>query len=114
MATSHLGEGIPEQPADLDEPLVGQTPYQDLADYEEILAEHHEVIKSDEVNKTLWKRINRQIEPGFSYSDLRSLLEEVMSKEVSVFKINLGFGVVLYNTVQQIYKYARIQITILF
>ena len=28
-----------------------------------------------------------------------------MCKEVSVFKINLGFGVVLYNTVQQRHKY---------
>ena len=105
MATSHLGGGIPARPADLDEPIVGQTPYQNLAEYEEILVEHHDVIKSGEVNRTLWKRINRQIEPGFSYSDLKSLLEEVMSTEVSVFKINLGFGVVLYNTVQQIYKY---------
>ena len=105
MATSHLGGGIPARPVDLDEPIVGETPYQDLADYEEVLAEHRDVIKSDEVNKTLWKRINRQIEPGFSYSDLNSLLEEVLSKEVSVFKINIGFGVVLYNTVQRIYKY---------
>ena len=28
-----------------------------------------------------------------------------MFKEVSAFKINLGFGVILYNTVHQIYKY---------
>ena len=28
-----------------------------------------------------------------------------MSPEVSVFKINLGFGVVLYNTIQQLFKY---------
>ena len=28
-----------------------------------------------------------------------------MSSEVSVFEINLGFGVTLYNTVDQVYKY---------
>ena len=82
LATSHLGGGIPARPADLNEPIVGQTTYQDLADYEEILTKHHDVIKSDEINKTLWKRINRQIEPEFSYSNLKLLLEEVLSKEV--------------------------------
>ena len=64
-----------------------------------------DVIKSDEINKPLWKRINREIEPGFTYSDLQSLLNEMMNKEVSAFKINIGFGVILYNTVEQIYKY---------
>ena len=53
----------------------------------------------------MWKRINREIEPGFTYGNLKSLLDELMDKEVSIFKINIGFGVILYNTIQQIYKY---------
>ena len=37
LATSHFGGGIPARPAELDEPIVGETPYQDLAAYEEVL-----------------------------------------------------------------------------
>ena len=70
MATSHFGGGIPARPAELDEPIVGKTPYQDLAAYEEILDEHMDIIKSYEVNKTLWKRINKRIDSDFTYSDL--------------------------------------------
>ena len=105
LATSHFGGGIPPRPASLNEPIVGHTAYQDLAEYQEVLDEHRDVIRSDEINRTLWKRINRQIDPDFTYADLKSLLNEVMSEEVSVFKINLGFGVVLYNTIQQTYRY---------
>ena len=104
-ATFHLGGGIAAQPADLNQPIVGQTPYQESAAYEEVLAQHQDVIKSDEINRTLWKRINCEIDPGFTYGNLKSLLDELMDKEVSVFEINIGFGVILYNTIEQVYKY---------
>ena len=105
LVTFHLGGGISARPADLNQPIVGQSPYQELAAYEEVLAQHMDVIKSDEINQTLWKRINREIEPDFTYGNLKSLLDGLMDKEVSVFKINIGFGVILYNTVEQIFKY---------
>ena len=105
MATSHFGGGIPAQPADLEDPIVGRTPYQDLAEYQEVLDDHRDVIRSDETDRPLWKKINREIDPEFTYGNLKSLLDEVMSQEVSVFKINLGFGVILYNTIQQTYRY---------
>ena len=83
LATFHLGGEIAARPADLNQPIVGQTPYQESAAYEEVLSQHMDVIKSDEINKTLWKRINREIEPGFTYGNLKSLLDELMDKEVS-------------------------------
>ena len=77
----------------------------ELAAYEQVLDENRETIRSNEINKTQWKRLNREIEPGFTYNNLKVLLNEIMSSEVSVFKINLGFGVVSYNTIQQLFKY---------
>ena len=74
LATSHLGESIPARPVDLSEPIIGQTPYQDLAEYKEILDMHTDVIRSDETTHLLWKRINCEIDPVFLYSDLKSLL----------------------------------------
>ena len=91
--------------ADLNEVIVGHTSYQDRAEYEEVLEEHRNVIRSQDINRPEWRRINRQIGPDFTYGDLKSLLNEVMRTEVGAFKINAGFGVVLYHVVQQEYRY---------
>ena len=53
LATSHLDGGVPAPPADLNKAIVGQTPCQKLAEYEDILDEYRGTIKSYEVNKTL-------------------------------------------------------------
>ena len=66
LATNHLGGGLPARPADSNEPIVGETPYQDLAAYEQVLDENRETIRSNEINKRQWKRVNREIEPGLS------------------------------------------------
>ena len=79
LATFHLGGEIAARPAALNQPIVEQTPYQKSAEYEEVLVQHMDVIKSDEINKTLWKRINREIEPGFTYGDLKSLLYKLVN-----------------------------------
>ena len=41
--------------------------------------------------------------PDFTYAALKGLLNEVMRTEVSAFRINIGFGVVLFNVVNQDY-----------
>ena len=69
MATNHLGGEISARPADLNQPIVGETPYQELAAYEQVLDDHMDTIKSNVVNRTLWKRINREIEPLFTYNN---------------------------------------------
>ena len=111
VATVHNGRGAsmpptgPSQPANLNEPLVGYTSYQDRPEYEEVLARHRSVIRSQEFQGGLWKRVNRQIRPEFSYGDLKALLNGIMNRAVSAFKINIGFGVILYNIVHQDYRY---------
>ena len=56
-------------------------------------------------NRTNWKRINRKIAPGFTYRDLKQILESVQATEVSAFKINLGFGCMLYNVIEKVFRY---------
>ena len=74
-ATFHLGGGTAARPADLNQPIVGETPYQELAAYEQVLDDHMDTIKSDEVNKIRWKRVNREIGAGFTYNNLKVLLK---------------------------------------
>ena len=40
LGTNHFGGGVPARPANLNEPIIGQTLYQNLLEYEEILDEH--------------------------------------------------------------------------
>ena len=49
--------------------------------------------------------INVQIQPDFTYGDLKTLLDKVRCDEHGVFKINVGFGSMLYDTVNKIYRY---------
>ena len=95
-----VGESTPVQPADLDEPIVGRTPYQDSAEYEDLLFEHRGAIRSQETNKSNWRCINRQIAPDYTYRDLKCILNEVINSEKYAFKINLAFSIVLYHTVE--------------
>ena len=109
MATEHHGGGVSEstpiQPADLDEPIVGRTPYQDFGEYEDLLFENRGVIRSQDTNRSNWRCVNREIAPDFTYRHLKALLNEVMNSERSAFKINLAFSIVLYNTVERIFKF---------
>ena len=67
MASNHLGGGLPARPiVDLNESIAGETPYQEVDAYKQVLDENRETIKSHEINKTQWKRINRVIQPGFT------------------------------------------------
>ena len=52
-----------------------------------------------------WKDINKQLDKGVTHRDLKSLLEEVSSDESSAFKVNIGFGSIIYETVNEIYRY---------
>ena len=56
-------------------------------------------------DRPYWKKINRQLSSNFTYGDLKRMLDEVKSDEVGAFKINLGFGSMLYDTIDKIYRY---------
>ena len=55
--------------------------------------------------KKNWKKINKRLHLNFTYGDLKQLLDEVRRDEHGVFKINIGFGSMLYDTVNQTYRY---------
>ena len=44
-------------------------------------------------------------EKSFTYKDLENKLKEIYAKQKSAFKINLGFGSILYQVVDQIFNY---------
>ena len=111
ILTEHIGSGIgndpPAQPpTDMSTPIIGATGYENEQGYQEMLDEHESIIRTQIHNRTDWKKQNIQIQPDFCYADLRSMLDDVMTGENGkVFKINLGFGCMLYHTIDKVFRY---------
>ena len=105
----HSGYGIntttsPES-IDLNVPILGNTSYQDREGYRNMCDEHGSSIRTHTMEGRYWKKFNKEIPAGFTYGDLKRMLEDIQTNEVGAFKINLGFGSILYVTVGQIFRY---------
>ena len=111
ILTEHIGSGTGtdpplQPPPDLSAPIFGLTGYEVQPGYQDMLDEHDSVIHTQTTNRRDWKKMNIQIQPNFSYADLRSILNDVMTAENGrVFKINLGFGCMLFHTINRVFRY---------
>ena len=102
---SGTGGGRTPLQNDLDLPILSPTGYHVTDEYKAAIDEHHSTIRSKTSTGSEWKNVNVQIPPTFSYRDLNVLLDEIRNEEHGAFKINIGFGSMLYNTVNQVYRY---------
>ena len=111
ILSEHFGSGFGadpslQPPTDLSTPIFGLTGYEVQSGYQDMLDEHDSVIHTQTLDRKDWKTMNLQIQPSFSYADLRSILDEVMAAEKGkVFKINLGFGCILHHTINRTFRY---------
>ena len=104
------GVGDEEEDEDLEESLeefvCPPTGHEATDEYERILQSHIMEIKDNEVIKELYKNINRQITPFFTYQNLREMIvHEFQNSNGRAFKVNLGFGFILYNKIAGDYRY---------
>ena len=109
MLREHVGSGTggggtPLQ-NDLDLPILSSTGYHETDEYKAAIDEHHSTIRSQTNTGSEWRNVNVEIPPTFSYRDLKVLLDEVRNEEHGAFKIIIGFGSMLYDTVNQVYRY---------
>ena len=63
------------------------------------------MIRTHRINGKEWITINTQLPTNYTYGDLKTMLDEVRGNEHGAFKINIGFGSMLYDTVNNIYRY---------
>ena len=110
MLREHVGTGISggsRTPlnTDLDTPILPPTGYHETDEYKAAIDEHYSTIRSQTNTGSEWRNVNVEIPPTFSYRDLKVLLDEVRNEEHGAFKVNIGFGSMLYDTVNQVYKY---------
>ena len=91
--------------ADLNQRIYPDSGYEDEDGYREILNQKHNEIKDWQKKHLHYEVINKQIEPWYNYWELYFSLYDLYLTRKSAFKINLGFGFILYDTVNKKYKY---------
>ena len=108
----HTGRGLNQRPltiptdtVDLDTPILPPTGHYETDEYRSALDEHADTIRSQTTNGSEGKKVNVEIPPTYSYRELKALLDEVRREEHGAFKINLGFASMLFDTVNQVYRY---------
>ena len=86
--------------------IFGTTGYENEPGYHEILDKPESVIRTQTKNSTGWIKKNIQIGLDFSYNDLHTIVDNVMTGEGGKsFRISLGFGYMLYHTVNEVFRY---------
>ena len=89
----------------LDVPILGDTKYQRRKGYITEINANMSQIRDRTKNRPNWSRINRRISSEFTYQNLKQMLLDIMKREVASFKINLGFGCMLYHAVHKTFRY---------
>ena len=79
--------------------------YEQEEGYQAIVKEKASEISDRETIKKHYKIINVEIDSAFTYFDLEKLFSDIYHRQENAFKINLGFGFILYNTVEEKFKY---------
>ena len=106
--TAHVtgGSGVQLQhDSTLDTPILPDSGHPQTTAYQEAINDNYTKICNRTINTTTKKTINKQLTPNFTYGDLKRLLMEIRRGESSAFKINIGFVLMLFDTVNEVYRY---------
>lgn len=91
---------------DLDQKVYPFTGYECYEEYQNILFDQKKKQIEDYEKVTQnYTLINRRIDSRYTYKDLEKQLLDIYCSQNNAFKINIGFGFILYNTVKDEFKY---------
>ena len=87
--------------------LVADSGHARTAGYQDAIAAHWNVIRTRTTENPdgMHMEVNTELTPQSTYGDLKNLLTGIMRNEVSAFKIQIGFAAMLYDLVNQEYRY---------
>ena len=105
--TEHTGQGISAKPDDskLSQSICPRTGLEDSEGYKDEINNHWSEIRGRQSGSKYYTEINKELTPGFTYKDLKDMLDEIYAKQTHVFKINLGFGFMLQHVVTDEFRY---------
>ena len=96
---------IGDDPQDRDRPIQPSTGYENDDGFKTVLEEKAADIRDMVTIGKNHMSINRAIDPSFTYSDLENIISDIYSNQKNAFKIQIGFGFILYNTVSNEFRY---------
>ena len=108
IRTTHFGSGSTDKmdQSDLTKPILPKTGFEKTEGYLDQIDKHiNEIRDSRSEEEGLHIFLNKQLTPDFTYKDLKDILEEIVQERGTVFKVNLGFGFMLYHTVKETFRY---------
>ena len=74
-------------------------------DYENIIQINKRLIQDKVNDRTIYMTVNKELNPGFTYGDLRDQIVKALKKRGKSVRLNIGFGFVLKNIVTGEYHY---------
>ena len=101
----HSGGTFNSNSNNLDTPIFLDIGHSQTIGYQEKIDELFDMICTHRMNGKDWITITKQLPTNYTYGDLKTLLDEVRRNEHGAFKINIGFGSILYDTVNKMYRY---------
>ena len=90
---------------DFDRRIYPASGYEDEEGFQELITKKINEIQDHRKKTTSYEVINKRIDPSFTYRDINDLLVDIYVNRKNAFKVNLGFGFILYHTVYEEYKY---------
>ena len=102
--TDHEGQGLVFE-HEQNESICPDSGHSQTQAYQDFVAANYNKIGSFVNNSTNRKVVNREIPANYTYTNLKDLLNEIRNQETTAFKINLGFGSILYDIVNKTYRY---------
>ena len=104
--TIHSGDGAGSDITNnIDTPILSDTGHTQTSSYQEMVDDNYSKICNRTTNTKTKKVINEQLTPAFTYGDLKHLLMGIRRAEANTFKINIGFGSMLFDMVNEVYRY---------
>ena len=90
---------------DLNQRIYPISGYEDEDLYQATIDAKMNEIQDRREKSTHYEIINKQIDSSYTYWDLYLLLLEIYLSRKNTFKVNFGFGFILYHTISETYKY---------
>ena len=100
-----IREAVVYNDVDMNRRINPPSGYEEEECYQEIVKQKASEINDRETIKRRYKIINVEIDSAFTYFDLEKLFSDIYNRQENAFKINFGFGFILYNTVEEKFKY---------
>ena len=94
-----------EEILDLNQEIYPTTGYEEKDGYKNLIEAKLNLIDDREDIKRDYGVYNKKIDSTFTYKELNELLLDIYCKQKTVFKINFGFGYILYNTITNEFRY---------